>query len=136
MLERSTASETFGMTATGTEPTVTEGFAARAWRGTSPLLIWAAHFVALYASTEIACELELHRWQLGNVPALAAGLWLLTAAAVAVLAGLSVTGLRNHMRRPDTSSTPDAVHMGAAVLALVGVVWSAVALALAPLCAT
>ena len=91
------------MSMTRAGPKAADGFAAGVWRGVWPLLIWAAHFVVLYASVEIACELDLQRWRVGDLPALASGLWLLTAVALAVLAGFTVVGLRNYARRSDAT---------------------------------
>lgn len=107
-----------------------DGFTASASRGVLPLVIWAAHFFASYASVEVACALQLQRVTFGGVAALSIWLWILTAAAIASLLALTVAAFRHGRADAGSGSMQATVRIGAAILALVGVLWSAVPIAL------
>jgi hypothetical protein len=113
-----------------------DGFAAGTSRGVLPLVIWAAHFFLSYASAEIACALDLQRVTLAGIPSPSIWLWMLTVAAIAFLIVLMVLAVQNEKARAvaTSGSTLATVRVGAAILALVGVLWSAVPIVFAPLC--
>ena len=113
-----------------------DGFAAGTSHGVLPLVIWAAHFFLSYASAEIACALDLQRFTLAGIPSPSIWLWVLTVGAIASLIALIVLAVQNEKARAVTTSgsTLATVRVGAAMLALVGVLWSAVPIVLAPLC--
>jgi hypothetical protein len=114
----------------------TDGFAASTAHGVLALVIWAAHFFLSYASAEIACALDLQRFTLAGIPSPSIWLWVLTVGAIALLIALIVLAVRNERARAvgTSSSTLATVRIGAALLALVGVLWSAVPIVFAPLC--
>ncbi len=113
-----------------TDAGLADGFTASASRGVLPLVIWAAHFFASYASVEVACALQLQRVTLGGAAALSIWLWILTAVATASLLALTVAAVRHGQADAGSRSMQATVQVGAAVLALVGVLWSAVPIAL------
>ncbi len=45
------------------EAKLVDGFTPGALHGALPMFIWAAHFVVAYAGVEVACALQLHRFQ-------------------------------------------------------------------------
>jgi len=109
---------------------------AATWRLCLAPLIWAAHFLAIYAFTALACarkgtggwfDLASVPWFIGGATLLAAAILLVTIA-VAIRAG-----------RRDTSSTGAStfVHwLTAAIAALVllAVVWETLPLIWVPVC--
>lgn len=101
-----------------------DGFTATALHCVLPLVIWAAHFFLSYAGIEVACALDLRRFTLGGVAAPSLGLWIISAAAIAALCVL----LWRASRYAKSRSMAATVRIGAIVLALVGVVWSTVAI--------
>lgn len=107
-----------------------EGFTASALHGVLPLLIWAAHFFVSYASAEVACALDLQRFTLAGVSAPSIWLWIISAAAIATLFVLTLVAVQHGRADAKSGNTQAAVRIGAAVLALVGVLWSAVPIAL------
>ena len=112
------------------DATLADGFTASASHGVLPLVIWAAHFFASYASVEVACALQLQHVALRGVAALSIWLWILTAVATASLLALTVAAVRCGRADTDSGSMQATVRTGAAILALVGVLWSAVPIAL------
>ena len=113
-----------------------DGFAAGASHGVLALTIWAAHFFLSYASAEVTCALDLQRFMVAGIPAPSIWLWMLTAVAIVFLIALIVLAVLNERTRavPTSGGTLATVRIGAAVLALVGVLWSAVPIVFAPLC--
>jgi hypothetical protein len=111
-----------------------DGFAASALRGVLPLVIWAAHFFVSYASAEIACALDLQRFTLAGVALPTIWLWTVSVAAIAALVALAALAVRNGKAEAESGSTLVTVRIGAALLALTGVLWSTVAIVFAPLC--
>ena len=108
---------------------IADGFTARALHGVLPLVIWAAHFFLSYASAEVACALHLQRVTLGGVSALSIWLWIITAGAIAALVGLIVVTVWHGRADRESGNIQATVRIGAAILALVGVLWSAVPIA-------
>ncbi len=111
------------------EPTMADGFRASALRGALPMFVWGAHFFLSYASVEVSCALRLHRFKVLDVSALDLWLWSISAAAIATLVVLTVRAVRRHGADAESCDMHAAVPIGTAVLALVGVVWSAVPIA-------
>lgn len=112
------------------DATHADGFTSSASRCVLPLVIWAAHFFGCYASVEVACALRLHHVAIGGVAALSLWLWILTAAAIASLLSLTLAAIRHSRTDQGSGSMQDAVFKGTAILALVGVLWSAIPIAL------
>jgi hypothetical protein len=113
----------------GPDAKTADGFAVTALHGVLPLIVWAAHFFLSYASAEVACALGLQRFALGNVAALSVWLWVISAAAIATLLVLTVVAVRHGRSDAESGSTQATVRIGAAILALIGVLWSAVPIA-------
>ena len=101
---------------------VRESFFSQMWQATAPLLVWAAHFTALYTLVAAQCS-----------PALARGepwmgtLWMLSALALGACTYL--------LWRARTALAPGAslvqlAQAGSALLALAGVAWTSVPLLL------
>lgn len=109
-------------------------FIPGALQGALPLLIWAVHFFVAYISIAAACALDLQRFTLAGASAISIFLWSLSAVAIGALVCLTALGVRT-ARRHGNSSTLSTVHIGAAILALAGVLWSTVPIALVPACA-
>ncbi len=98
-------------------------------RGILPLLIWAAHFALAYVIAAVACMRDFTgesetRWLL----------IVASAAAIAWLAWLTVDAVRKLQRAPGQDATFAAVQFGVAALALIGVLWTTVPIALLPVC--
>lgn len=113
------------------EPKYSDGFTASALQGVLPLVIWAAHFFLSYASAEVASALDLQRFTVGGVPAPTIWLGIITVAAIAVLCVLTVVAIRHGKADAESGNTRATIRIGAAILALVGVLWSAVAIGFA-----
>ncbi len=109
-------------------------FLAGSARGALPLLIWAAHFFVTYVSIKSACALDLQRLSLAGVSAISLFIWLLSAVAIGALVWLVALGV-NAARSDGSAGTLSIVRAGAAILALAGVLWSSVPIALVPPCA-
>ena len=103
-----------------------DGFTTAAWRGALPLFIWAAHFLVAYASAEVACVLHLDHFRVLGVSATNLWLWIITAAAIALLIVLTRRAVRYRRTEAEPGATQAMIQVGAAVMALVGVLWSAV----------
>lgn len=111
-----------------------DGFAVGAVHGVLPLSIWAAQFFLSYASAEVACALDWQHFTLAGLALPRLWLWTVSAVAIASLAGLTALGIRNAKAQGESAGTLATVQIGAALLALTGVLWSAVAIVFAPLC--
>lgn len=110
------------------EAKLPDGFSAGAWHSALPMFIWAAHFFVAYASAEVACALHLHRFKVLGMSASGLWLWFISAAAIALLILLTRRALRYRRAEAELGATQASVQIGAAVLSLVGVLWSAVPL--------
>ena len=101
---------------------VREGFFSQTWQATAPLLVWVAHFTALYTLVAAQCSPAIARsepsmgllWLL-SVLALGACTWMLWRARTALAPGASLVQL---------------AQAGSALLALAGVAWTSVPLLL------
>ena len=118
------------MTSNTPETKIADGFTASVSHSVLPLIIWAAHFFLSYASAEVACALHLQRFTLGGVSALNIWLWSLSAVAIAALVVLTVVTARHDRADAKAGNMQATVRIGAAILALVGVLWSAVPIVL------
>ena len=112
------------------EAKLVDGFTLGALHGALPLFVWAAHFFVVYASAEVACALQLHRFKVLGVSAPNLWLWIISAAAIATLVVLTARAVRHRRAAAESGATQATVQIGAAVLALVGVLWSSVPIAL------
>ncbi len=118
------------MTSNTPETKIADGFTASALHSVLPMVIWAAHFSLSYASAEVVCALQLQRFTLAGVSALNIWLWSLSAVAIAALVGLTVVTARYSRADAKSGNMQATLRIGAAILALVGVLWSAVPIAL------
>lgn len=110
---------------------VADGFAAGTGRVVLPFVIWAAHFFLSYASVEVACALDLQMHRLSGISIVSLWLWATTALAIGALVLLTARAPRNFSAE---SGALAGVQLGASLLALVGVLWSAVPIVFAPSC--
>lgn len=110
-------------------------FIAGSVRGALPLLIWAAHFFVTYMSIKTGCALDVQRFAFAGVSAITIFLWSLSAAAIGALVWMLTLEGRAVRRHFDGGATLPVVHIGATLLALAGVLWSSVPIALVPPCA-
>ncbi len=94
-------------------------------RAALPVIIWAAHFAAIYGLTALACA----RQAVALVP------WAIGVASVIAIAGLLALGIPAGLRVLRTSQLADSLVAGLAGLALLAVVWEASALFWVPACA-
>ena len=108
------------------QATLTDGFLWPVLHGVLPLVIWAAHFFLSYAGAEVACALRLQRFALAGVTAPTIWLWIITVAAIAMLVVVTLAPVRRARADTKSGDTLTAVRIGVGILALVGVVWSAV----------
>jgi len=117
------------MTSNVRERKIADGFAASAAFSVLPMVIWAAHFFLSYASAEAMCALSLQNVAWRGVSALNLWLWSISAVAIAALVGLTVAAIRRGRVGAEAGNMQTTVRLGAAILALVGVLWSAVPIA-------
>ena len=99
--------------------------------GAAPMLLWSAHFAFCYVAVAVGCSALAHgggAWALSLRTALLAG----TVIALAAGAWLFVRACRSDAREPGTLLAK--VRLAGAVLALVGIAWTALPLAFLPLC--
>lgn len=117
------------MTINLSEAKLTDGFTTGALYSVLPMVIWAGHFFVCYASAEVACALDLNRFTVLGVAAPTIWLWIISAAAITTLFIMVVRAVRYSAGDAQSGSTAATVRIGAAVLALVGVLWSAAPIA-------
>ena len=117
------------MTIEVSEAKQADGFGASAFHGALPLMIWAAHFFVSYGSAEVACALHLYRFTVLDVSAPRIWLWVISVATIATLLIMTIRAVW-HSGANTESGTAGIVQIGASVLALVGVLWSAVPIVL------
>ena len=110
-------------------------FVSGALQGALPLLMWAAHFFVAYMTVKTACALDLQRFTFAGVSLIAIFLCLLSAAAIGALLWMLALEGRAARRHFDGGGTLAVVHIGAVILALAGVLWSTVPIALVTPCA-
>jgi hypothetical protein len=106
-----------------------EHFLRRLLQGSAPLMVWALHFFGAYALVAAGCCTALAHTPWFGVPALHVTLWLLSALAVAVIAGL----IARNLRLPRGLLRSAAA--GGGLLALLAVAWTTLPMLLVvPLC--
>lgn len=103
-----------------------DGFLSAALQGVLPLVIWGAHFFLSYAGAEVACALRLQRFAFGGVTAPTIWLWIISVAAIATLLVVTLGPIRRGRADAESGDSLTAIRIGVGILALVGVVWSAV----------
>lgn len=109
-----------------------------------PLAVWALHFVAIYSLQGLACARALWRAPWAGLEAMTWVLWGLTAVALVAIVASAIPAYRAwRALRADPDGRADTVrqrflHALAALCALIatiGVVFTAVPVALLPTCA-
>lgn len=99
---------------------LTASFARTTLRMFSPVLIWAAHFLAIYSTTGIACARNAH----DLVP------WGVGAASV--LAALALLAVVRSARKDEPFRS--WITTSLAVLTLIAIAWEALPVLIVPLC--
>jgi hypothetical protein len=100
------------------------------WAGMAPLLVWAAHFAFCYVAVAVMCAGAVQAG-IGEPRALR---WWLVVATVLGLAALAAMLWR--ARRPDARSPwLQLMRRMGSTLALIGVAWMGVPMAMLPACA-
>jgi hypothetical protein len=104
------------------------------------LLVWAAHFAAIYAINALACARGLARGTLAGLPAVPAAVTVMTLVAVAALAAIAWAAWIRHGPAPPSQVTPTTVRfihlMAQSVvgLSLLGVLLDALPAYIVPPC--
>ncbi len=98
------------------------------------LFAWAAHLLAIYISTALACQFGLGATGQGARTSFVTALVLVTLVAAAVVV---LHGLRRHRQQ---QGVPDrrfrmSFTLGCDAIATVAIAWQLLAIALVPLCA-
>ena len=106
-------------------------FFAGVWAGTAPMLVWASHFAGSYVGAAVVCASAVKSGA-GEPDALRR--WLIAATALALIA--LATMLWRSRTRSAQAAYVQMVRRACATLALIGVAWTGVPLALMPACAT
>lgn len=104
-------------------------FAATTLRMGSGVLVWAAHFLVIYATTGIVCARLKSEW-IERTP------WMIGAAtliACAVLAAIIFSELRRRPRE-ELSRFIGWTTIALALLALIAVLWETVPVLIVPVC--
>ena len=96
--------------------------------------VWAAHFLAVYVGTALACVLGLGVASAGRPTAFVAVLAVLTLVALAVLVWHGVRRYRQHRTIPERRFRM-AVTIGGDAIAAVAVSWQFFPIFLVPVCA-
>ena len=113
-------------------------------RMSAPLVVWALHFVAVYSLQGLACARDLWRAPVAGLETTTWVLWLLTALALACIGAFGHTAWRQWQRtraqadgRTGTARLRFLTALSAlvALLAAIGVVFTALPVALLPTCA-
>ncbi|MEJ7667984.1 MAG: hypothetical protein WKH97_04455 [Casimicrobiaceae bacterium] len=113
-------------------------FAATTLRMFAPLLIWAVHFLAIYAFTAIACERRFAdaNWLgVGVVPWTIGGVTLAAAAAALVTIWLALRDVPGRAPRSETSQFLRWMTAAFGALTLLAILWEALPVLLVPVCA-
>lgn len=109
---------------------IASGFTATALRMSSGVLIWAAHFLAIYGFTAIACARGFASAQWLGMGVLPLTIGAATAVAASALAAIVVQAMRT-----GRSSFTEWMAAALAGLALIAVLWEGLAVLLVPGCA-
>lgn len=113
-------------------------------RMSMPLVVWALHFVVVYSLQGLACARALWREPVAGLEMMTWVLWALTALALAVIALLGTNALRAwRSARAQTDGRSETTRLRfftalsalVAVIAAIGVVFTALPVALLPTCA-
>lgn len=96
--------------------------------------VWAVHFLAVYVSTAVSCQLGLGAAPEGTQTAFLAALALVTVAAAAVVALHAVRRYRKQRNLPDRRFRM-VVTIGNDAVAAIAITWQLLAITLVPLCA-
>jgi hypothetical protein len=99
--------------------------------GAAPMLLWSAHFGFCYVAVAVGCTARAHG-DAASASSLRTALLAATAIALAIGAWLLVHACRADAREP--GALLPKVRLAGAVLALVGIAWTSLPLALLPLC--
>lgn len=95
--------------------------------------VWAAHFLAVYVATSLACVLGLSAASAAARSTFRVALVLLTVAAAAVVAGHAVRAYRRRTDEPDRRFSSE-ITMGNDALASFGILWQLFPILLVPPC--
>ncbi len=112
-------------------------FAATTLRMFAPLLIWAVHFLAIYAFTAIACERRFAdtNWLgVGVVPWTIGALTLVATAAALVTIWLALRDVPGRAPRSETSQFVHWMTAAFGALTLLAILWEALPVLLIPVC--
>jgi hypothetical protein len=110
-------------------------FGSALLRMSAPLVIWALHFLVIYGLTAIACARGFATTRVAGIDAVTWGIVVATLVAAGVM--LFTIGVAVRRLGTRSSGTAAFVHwMSAAAggLALVGVLWEALAVLIVPAC--
>ena len=114
------------------------GAAARAatWRLWVPPLVWAAHFLAIYAFTALACARQGTTGWFGvdAVPWFVGAAMLVASGVLLVMIGLAVRDGRRAASSPEPSGFVHWLTAAVAGLVLLAVVWETLPVLLVPVC--
>ena len=116
---------------------IAPSFAATALRMFAPLVIWAVHFLAIYAFTAIACERRFAdtNWLgVGVVPWTIGGVTLVAAAAALVTIWLALRDVPGRAPRSETSQFLHWMTAAFGALTLLAILWEALPVLLVPVC--
>jgi len=110
-------------------------FASALLRMCAPLLIWAAHFLVIYAFTAVACErnFAVTRMLGINVVSGVIGIATLVAAAATLMTIRAALGQRGR-GGDDAAAFVHWLSAAAGGLALVAILWEALPVLLVPMC--
>lgn len=97
-------------------------------------LVWAAHFLAVYVATAVACVLGLGAASASRVATFLTALALVTVVATAVVVWHAIRRYRQHREVPDRHFRM-SVTIGADAIAAVAIVWQLFPILLVPACA-
>jgi hypothetical protein len=113
-----------------------EGAARTLLAMSAGLIVWAAHFAALYAVNAVACARGFADARIAGLEAPAFGAALATVAALAALGAVTVAGARagGPDAPPRTRAFRRWTTVAVAGLALLGVLWGALPALLTPPC--
>lgn len=113
-------------------------------RMSMPLVVWALHFVAIYSLQGLACARALWRAPVAGLETMTWVLWALTVLALGVIALFGAHAVRTwRIARAQTDGRNETTRLRfltalsalVALIAAIGVVFTALPVALLPTCA-
>ena len=110
-------------------------FVSAALRVAVPIAIWGVHFFIAYWAIQVACRLGMQQHFIAGISWITVVLWIATGAAIGVLVVMIVLDGRRVRAPRGRDSVLMFVQIGTAIFALIGVVWAAVPVLVAPPCA-